>query len=113
MQNEKNKILFINAKDMVTRKNAQSYLEQSHIDFIEDLYMAFADNTGYSAVADIDAIRENGYKLSIPLYVDTKTNHNEGSSFEEALTGWRQCHADVASSYATLIDMLEGNNATV
>ena len=113
IDNRKNKILFINAKDMVTRKNAQSYLEQSHIDFIEDLYMAFADNTGYSAVADIDAIRENGYKLSIPLYVDTKTNHNEGSSFEEALTGWRQCHADVASSYATLIDMLEGNNATV
>lgn len=113
IDNRKNKILFINAKDMVTRKNAQSYLEQSHIDFIEDLYMAFSDNTGYSAVADIDAIRENGYKLSIPLYVDTKTNHNEGSSFEEALTGWRQCHADVASSYATLIDMLEGNNATV
>ena len=113
IDNRKNKILFINAKDMVTRKNAQSYLEQSHIDSITELYTAFSDTPGYSAVAGIDAIRENGYKLSIPLYVDTKTNQNEGSTFDDALTGWRQCHTDVASSYTTLIDMLEGNNATV
>lgn len=112
-EKQKNKILFINAKDLVTRKNAQSFLEQSHIDFIAELYTAFSGRDGYSAVADIDAIRENGYKLSIPLYVDIKTTPKEESNLDEVLNCWIQSHADVASSYTTLIDMLEEKNATV
>ena len=39
--NRRGKVLFINAKHEVTRKNAQSYLEQDHIDKIANTYFGF------------------------------------------------------------------------
>ena len=36
------KVLFINARHLVTRKNAQSYLEDSHIEEIADTYCNFS-----------------------------------------------------------------------
>ena len=47
----KRKVLFINAKNEVTRKNAQSYLEPEHIRRIADAYDRFEDENGFSAVA--------------------------------------------------------------
>ena len=63
------KVLFINARHLVTRKNAQSYLEDSHIQEISDTYGHFAAIEGFSAIASTDEIMANNGKLSIALYV--------------------------------------------
>lgn len=63
------KVLFINAKNEVVRKNAQSYLEESHIKHISETYRQFKAIDEFSAIATIEEIKGNGSKLSIPLYV--------------------------------------------
>lgn len=63
------KVLFINARHLVTRKNAQSYLEDSHIQEIADTYCNFSAIEGFSAIASTDEIMSNNGKLSIALYV--------------------------------------------
>lgn len=82
------KVLFINAKHEVTRKNAQSYLEQDHIDKIANTYFDFAEIDGFSAVADINTIKEHQSKLSIALYVRSSDNNSELPDFDDALETW-------------------------
>ena len=66
----KGKILFIDAENEVTRKNAQSYLEPKHINRIVGTYRNFVAEPGYSGIADIEKIKKEGYKLSVSLYVE-------------------------------------------
>lgn len=69
----KDKVLFIDAKDKVTRKNAESYLEHTHIKEIVDAYKAFLPIEGFAAIADLDEIKTNNNLLSISLYVSKNT----------------------------------------
>ena len=55
----KNKVLFIDAKDKVTRKNAESYLEPKHIKEIVDAYKAFQPIEGFASIADLNEIKAN------------------------------------------------------
>lgn len=63
------KVLFIDAREEVTRKNTQSYLEDYHIDKIVSAYEEYKELDGFSAIASIDEIQKNHSKLSIALYV--------------------------------------------
>lgn len=75
----KNKVLFIDAKNEVTRKNADSYLEPKHIDKIVSAYRKFEDENKFCKVVDNSAIKAKGSKLSVALYV----GNNQFSSYEE------------------------------
>lgn len=82
------KVLFINAKHEVTRKNAQSYLEQDHIDKIANTYFDFVEIDGFSAIADLKTIKKNHGKLSIALYVRNSDRASEIPDFDSALEKW-------------------------
>ncbi len=82
------KVLFINAKHEVTRKNAQSYLEQDHIEKIANTYFDFAEINGFSAIADLETIKANNSKLSIALYVRNLDSTSEIPDFDSALETW-------------------------
>lgn len=86
--NRRGKVLFINAKHEVTRRNAQSYLEQDHIDKIANTYFDFAEVDGFSAVADTKTIKEHQGKLSIALYVRSSDNNSDLPDFDDALEAW-------------------------
>ena len=63
------KVLFIDAKKEVTRKNAQSFLEPKHIKKIAQTYKAFTDEDGFSKVATVREIEEHESNLNIANYV--------------------------------------------
>ena len=64
------RILFINAKDRVTRKNSFSFLEEKHIKEISDAYNFFKNKKNFCAVKSVDDIKKNNFSLSIPLYIN-------------------------------------------
>lgn len=72
-QKKHGKILFINAVKEVTRKNAQSYLEEHHITHISNAYQNYADEEAYAKVASISEIAANDYSLNISLYARGST----------------------------------------
>lgn len=104
-------VLFIDAKNEVTRKNAQSYLDEDHIQKIAQAYIDFTVQKGFSAIATIDQILENGSKLTIPLYVKTtgETDVEESYSLDEALDSWLSSSDAFRESYETLTYMLFTN----
>lgn len=104
-------ILFINAKNEVTRKNAESYLEQKHIDKIAGAYRDFKDIDGFARKVSMREIIDNGCKLSIPLYVFTDTAEKvlgEVANFEDALSDWMVSSSRVQDEYGKLLDLLGG-----
>jgi len=55
----RNKILFINAVNEVTRERAQSFLTDDHITRIVEAYRDFKDIKGFARVVSNDEIRKN------------------------------------------------------
>lgn len=84
----KNKVLFINAVDQVTRKNAQSFLERCHIDKISDAYDRFEDIAYFATVAGFDDISAHNYNLSINRYVSKPAGPTEERSISEIYSDW-------------------------
>lgn len=85
-ENRKGKILFIDAENEVTRKNAQSFLEEKHISRIVNTYRDYSAEDGYSGIATIDEIEKEGNKLSVSLYVNGLNNEEYDSI--EAIEEW-------------------------
>lgn len=107
--NHRGKVLFINARDEVTRKNASSYLEDEHIRKIANTYLEFKALPGFSAIATIPEIQANRSKLSIPLYVQGATEDSENQEhLEEIVLQWQQSSDAVTRECDLLINMLNG-----
>lgn len=72
-EKKKGHILFINAVKEVTRKNAQSYLEDEHIRHITSAYQNYTDEENYARVVALPEIEAHDFSLNIPLYVRSET----------------------------------------
>ena len=103
----KHKVLFINAVDEVTRKNAQSYLEDEHIAHIAGAYLSGADEEGYSRLVDDEEITGNRFNLSIPLYVRKKGMEPVPLNLQECLDSWQENAALMHSALETVVSMIE------
>ena len=69
-------VLFIDASKGFKKEKAKNILRDEDVDRIVYSYRAYrkgqnAENDKYSHVASLDEIKENGYNLNIPRYVDT------------------------------------------
>lgn len=88
---QKGKTLFIDARElgtMVSRKLRE--LKQEDIDKIAETFEAFnkgelKEELGFSAIADIEKIKENDYILTPGRYVGFKPEEDDGIPFEEKM----------------------------
>lgn len=109
------KVLFIDAKKLVTRKNSESYLEDEHIQTIVDCYREFKAIDGFSSIATIDEIIDNNGTLGVPKYVrkgdSTGTDEN---TIDDTLGDWMAGQAVMHEEYSALIEMIsdEGSEET-
>ena len=104
------KVLFINAKNELTRKNSQSFLEDSHIKKIASVYHEFIEVDGFSAVSSIESIDKNGSKLSIPLYVRGE-KVDDIQPIEDTLAEWINSSAALCEEYDRLLALIEDGEA--
>ena len=111
----RNKILFINALNEVTRERAQSFLEEEHIQRILKTYQKFEDVDEFARVVPLDEIRANNANLSIVHYVRPKANRGAGDTNDKPLAkvieGWRASSKTLRSSMKRLLDTLDEANA--
>lgn len=100
----KGKVLFIDAENEVTRKNAQSYLEPKHIKRIIKTYTEFSSEPGYSNVASIEEIQKENNKLSVSLYVEGIKN--DEYDIESSIYEWREISASLNKNMLQLNNMI-------
>lgn len=108
LPDRRGKILLINAVNEVTRKSAQSWLDDGHIKKIAGAYEAYEDIEGFASVVTIANVEAKGFSLSIPLYVkETALEETKDTrSFSECLDAWKECRFDTGTVYAELESLL-------
>jgi type I restriction enzyme M protein len=104
----RNKILFINAVNEVTRERAQSFLTDNQIGRIIKAYQAFADEPGFSRVVGLEEIRAKEGNLSIPLYVSAaglneQVQVSTNRTLSDSLATWLSSANDVRAALATIL----------
>ena len=108
----KEKILFINAVKEVTRKNAQSYLEDSHIEHIASVYRKFEDEDKYAKICTLDEIAAHDFSLNIPLYVRDIDAPAPVPTVQECADDWLVQRLMTAESLDRLVSMLPKDGET-
>jgi type I restriction enzyme M protein len=115
----RNKVLFINAVNEVTRERAQSFLTDDHLQRIVDAYQVFADADGFARVVSNDEIREKGSNLSIPLYVRAANGNGKGNgaaetvSLKQAIANWQESSTALRKSMNDLFGVLAEKGGAV
>lgn len=105
-ENQKNKIIFIDARDEVTRKNAQSYLEEGHIEKIVSAYNRFEDQLNFSKVVSTETIQRNDSKLSVALYVEHETKNDTSVDLNSIVSQWLDCSRSANLEYRKVLDFI-------
>lgn len=107
-EKRRKKIQFINAVNDVTRKNAQSYLEDEHIRKIAEAYENYSNDGCFSSVVDLDEISKNNYSLSIPLYAKTSCIAEiDNRTIQEKYNDWISASKLMREAYNCLNTMIE------
>ena len=106
---KKNRITFINAVKEVTRKNAESYLEQHHIEKILHAFHSQEDIEQFKLSISTDDIANNDFDLSIQKYVFIKDAEVEELSISSAMSRWLNSQKEIHVQYNTLIDLLSND----
>lgn len=100
----KGKILFIDAKNEVTRKDAESYLEPDHISKIAKAYYGYRPIKEFCAIANTESIEVNNYSLNVPLYVTKSSPHKKQQSFSCCISDWLQASDEMGNTFEQLMD---------
>lgn len=105
-EKSRNNILFINAKHLVTRKNAESYLEPEHIAEIASCYHNRLAIPGFSNIVSRDEVRSNRCYLSIGLYVE-RPSDDDSSSLDVLCDEWQSASENVNRECYELLKLIE------
>lgn len=99
------KVLFINAVKEVTRKNAESFLEDEHITKIANAYDNYESIPCFAKKTTIKDIENNGYSLSIPLYVNeqTEVKQEEAYDLKTCCKDWLKSSNEMRKNYKELV----------
>jgi type I restriction enzyme M protein len=109
----RNKVLFINAVNEVTRERAQSFLSDQQIEKIVKAYKRFQDDKGFSAVVDSTSIKKNNSSLSIQLYTSQNGCNNNSTStvskeqLKQAIDSWRESSEALRESMDQMLNSLD------
>lgn len=107
----KGKVLFINAVNEVARVQAQSFLKPEHQQRILSVYQTFKDEPGFAKAASLEEISAQDYNLSIPLYVQHKSNQGnsqEAKTLAEVWADWEQTGRSFWQEMDAVVKMLDG-----
>ena len=107
----KGKVLFINAVNEVTRKNAESKLEPAHIEKIIAAYAKRESDGVFSQVATREEIAAKQDSLAISLYAHVGKGSRGGAetrSLGDALCDYMSSSGVLSAAVADLADMMVG-----
>lgn len=103
-------VLFINAVNEVTRKNAQSYLEPEHIERISKAYEVYKSEDGFAKKVSIREIEKNDFSLNIALYAQAQTEEaaeQDTRSVQECYEEWKKSSLVMRDCYDRINVMLD------
>ncbi len=103
----KGKIIFINARDLVIRETANSYLSDDHIKTIAKLYNDYKIIEGRTAIVDNTVIPQSkDCSLSVSLYVKNKSEEVY-EDIDSLITAWKSSSDSFHYQFNLLNELLQ------
>jgi len=99
----KNKILFINGVENITKHKGYSYLSDENLTALTNAYLTPNVYPEISALIDLDEIKANQFNLSIPLYLKNYIS-DEIFDIEHVVESWKVNRVKVAKQVNQLFD---------
>lgn len=107
----KQKVLFINAVEEVSRENAFSYLEDSHVEKISGAFNGFKSVDGFATVMSVADLIKNKSDLTITRYVAQPPSSDTGESeLGDSLHTWQRERADLQTASTALLKAISDLN---
>lgn len=108
----KGHVLFINAVNEVTRKNAESFLEPSHIETIEKAYREFQTDGVIAKKVSIREIEKNDFSMNLTLYIAPPKEEKTADvkDVQSYYQDWLAASDSAHKEYNVLSKMLEGGD---
>ncbi|MDL2292510.1 type I restriction-modification system subunit M [Acholeplasma sp. OttesenSCG-928-E16] len=101
------KVLFINALNEIARKKTFSYLKKGHIEKITQAYDSYFDSKNFAKVVTIKDISNNGFSLSLPLYVkNNETEIIDSRKLDDCLATWKEASDNLHRSLGNINEMI-------
>ena len=100
----KNKVIFIDAEQDVTRKNAHSFLAPHQIEKILNAYNGFENIEGFAKVVTNSDILQANSVLSISYYVEGIEEENV--DYEESISLWNESSTAFNKEFISLIKLI-------
>ncbi|PPI82990.1 SAM-dependent DNA methyltransferase [Marinobacter maroccanus] len=101
----KNKVLFINGVDHVTRERAHSRLSDNDLAVLGEAYLRPETQKDITALVGVDVVKENLYNLSIPLYIQAHGD-DKVDDIEHAIEAWEVSRIQMKKQTKRLFDSL-------
>ena len=91
----------------MTRRNAQSWLDDVHIRKIADACAVYENVDGFASIITIADAAANNYSFSIPLYVREVESAEaaDGRTVDECISAWRESSFEFRQAFAELKSM--------
>jgi len=102
----RNKVLFINAVQEVSRRNAESKLEPQHIEKISCAFFGRKDIDHFCKLVDNKSLIDNGSNLTISLYAMPKIEREAVLPSNESYATWDNMSKESRKELSSLINML-------
>ncbi len=106
----KNKIVFINGVNEVSRARATSFLSDANLEKLVNAYFKPEKNPDIARLVDLNEVKNNLFNLSIPLYVTVKNSAGidaEEQNLEGAIEDWKISRVQLKQQTKQLFGSLE------
>lgn len=107
--NKIGKILFIDAREYVTKKNTESFLTEEQIQVIANAYKQYQYKEDLCACITNNTIKENNYSLAINLYVKHNKTVSIQNNISELYNHWKEKSIQLDNSLKTMSELLGEN----
>ena len=105
-EENKGKVLIINAVKEVQQEKNIAFLEQKHINKIYEVFKSFTDIEGFSKVLTIGKLLENKGSLNIAQYVSNVDTSEVKTTLNDALLSWSSQSEKLKQSMNELFKVL-------
>ena len=103
----KGKVLFIDARKYVERKDTVSFLTKEHINMLARVYADYSSVKGLTSVAKEKEIAANDYNLAIDRYINSVCENIDVINTKDAVKEWDKHSNELRKSIASLTALIK------
>lgn len=104
---KRGKVLFIDAREYVTKEGKESYMTDEQISDVSAIYNSYSTQKGVSYLAEYEEIKKKSYSLAINMYVKHEIHTEDLPEMPSIIDSWTKHQEMLGENFDKLDDLLK------